>query len=167
MYVNVRAIIEREGPSGTEIVIQRRVKSHEDSTPYELPGGRLEEYEPIMGGLRREVYEETGLDITSVLGEETRMETNGTDSKVEVMKPFAVYQTIQGPVDSVGFYFRCNASGKILSEGDETEDIKWISVNELRTALENNEIDFSLVDKLGVMYYLKWKMDNRLWERKV
>jgi len=42
IYVNVRAIIERTGPDGTEIVIQKRVKSNEHKTPYELPRGILE-----------------------------------------------------------------------------------------------------------------------------
>ncbi|WP_075527884.1 NUDIX hydrolase [Sporosarcina ureilytica] len=156
MYVNVRAIIEREGSNGTEIVIQKRVKPNENKTPYELPGGRLEEFEPFLVGLKREVLEETGLHVTKILGEETRIETNDVDSNVEAMKPFAVYQTINGPVDSLGLYFRCHASGELLIEGDESEDIKWISVDELQTSLEKELIDFSWVDKSGIMYYLKW-----------
>src|SRR5690625_3350072 len=131
MYVNVRAIVERNGPNGTEIVIQKRVKPNENNTPYELPGGRLEEFEPLLEGLKREVLEETGLYITKVFGDDTRIETNSADSNVEAMKPFAVYQTINGPVDSLGFYFRCQASGNLVREGDDTEDIKWISVDEL------------------------------------
>lgn len=156
MHVNVRAIIERNGTNGTEIVIQKRVKSNEDTTPYELPGGRLEEFESFMDGLKREVHEETGLHLTKVFGEETRIETNDDDSNVEAMKPFAVYQTINGPVDSIGVYFRCQASGNLVEEGDDTEDIKWISVDELHSSLEKNIIDFSWVDKSGIIYYLKW-----------
>lgn len=156
IHVNIRAIIERNGINGTEIVIQKRVKSNENETPYELPGGRLEEFESFMEGLKREVHEETGLYITKVFGEETRIETNDVDSNVEVMKPFAVYQTTVGPVDSLGAYFRCQASGNLVIEGDETEDIKWISVNELRHSLEKDLIDFSWVDKSGILYYLKW-----------
>lgn len=156
MYVNVRAIVERYGPNGTEIIIQKRVKPNEDNTPYELPGGRLEEFEPLLEGLKREVFEETGLYITKVFGEETRIETESADSNVESMKPFAVYQTINGPVDSLGFYFRCQASGNLVREGDDTEDIKWISVDELQLSLEKDLIDFSWVDKAGIMYYLNW-----------
>ncbi len=156
MHVNVRAIIERNGTNGTEIVIQKRVKSNEDKNPYELPGGRLEEFESFLEGLKREVYEETGLRLTKIFGEETKIETNDEDSNVEAMKPFAVYQTINGPVDSVGVYFRCQASGILVKEGDDTEDIKWISVDELHSSLKNNLIDFSWVDKSGIIYYLKW-----------
>lgn len=156
MYVNVRAIIERNGPNGTEIVIQKRVKSNEDKTPYELPGGRLEQFESFIEGLKREVYEETGLHVTKIFGEETRIETNDIDTNVEALKPFAVYQTIKGPVDSLGAYFRCQATGNLVEEGDETEDIKWISVDELHTSLEKKLIDFSWVDMSGINYYLKW-----------
>lgn len=156
IYVNVRAIIERNGPNGTEIVIQKRVKSNESETPYELPGGRLEKFESFLDGLKREVFEETGLHITKVFGEETRLETKDIDSNVEAIKPFAIYQTMTGPVDSLGAYFRCLASGSLNKVGDETEDIKWISVSDLHDALKNDLIDFSWVDKSGIMYYLKW-----------
>ena len=156
MHVNVRALIERNGKNGTEIVIQKRVKSNEDKAPYELPGGRLERFESFLEGLKREVHEETGLHVTKIFGEETKIETNDEDSNVEAMKPFAIYQTINGPVDSLGAYFRCQASGNLVKEGDETEDIKWISVDELHSSLEKNLIDFSWVDKSGIIYYLKW-----------
>ena len=53
MYVNARAIIEREAPSGTEIVVQTRVKPHEGGTSIELPGGRVEEFESLVDALRR------------------------------------------------------------------------------------------------------------------
>lgn len=156
IYVNVRAIIERNGPNGTEMVIQKRVKFNEDKTPYELPGGRLLEFEPLIEGLKREVREETGLHVTKVFGEDTRIETMEKDSNVETMKPFAVYQTTNGPVDSLGVYFRCQATGELLEKGDDTEDIKWISVNELSHLLEKDLIDLSWVDRSGIMYYLKW-----------
>ncbi len=163
IYVNVRAIIERTGPDGTEIVIQKRVKSNEHKTPYELPGGKLEEFESFMEGLKREVHEETGLHLTKIIGEETRIETDDVDSNVEVMKPFAVYQTTNGPVDSLGVYFRCQASGQLTEEGDGTEDIKWISVDELHHLIKNELIDFSWVDKSGIMYYMKWYYSKKIW----
>lgn len=161
IYVNVRAIIERQGAMGTEIVIQKRMKSYEAGTPYELPGGRLKTFESYIDGLKREVYEETGLHVTKIFGEETKFETKEVDSKVEIMKPFAIYQTTKGPVDSLGAYFRCIASGELLTEGDDTADIKWISVEELDRLLTNNLIDFSWVDRAGIMYYLHEYFENR------
>ncbi|GAB2565146.1 NUDIX hydrolase [Gracilibacillus alcaliphilus] len=156
MHVNVRAIIERESAAGTEIVIQRRVKSNEDQKPFELPGGRINPFESYVSALKREVFEETGLRVNKIYGAETRMETNDHNSNVEILKPFAIYQTVDGPVDSLGAYFRCEAQGTLLHQGDETDNIMWISVNELISSLDNQEIDFSWVDKSGILYYLRW-----------
>jgi hypothetical protein len=71
MHVNSRAIIERDAPSGREILIQTRDKPFEGGRWFELPGGRV-------AGVR--------------------------DTQVECLKPFAVFQTIQGPVVSLGFH---------------------------------------------------------------
>lgn len=162
IHVNVRGIIERNGPNGTEIVIQKRVKANEKNTPYELPGGRLEEFESFFEGLKREVHEETGLHITKIFGEETKIETHDKNSNVEAVRPFAIYQTTNGPVDSLGAYFRCQANGVLNDKGDDTEDIKWISVDDLRQLIDDQLIEFSWVDKSGILYYLKWHYTQKV-----
>lgn len=65
MYVNARAIIERDGPNGTEILLQVRDRPG-DPQRLELPGGTLEEFEPILDGLAREVREETANRMSPV-----------------------------------------------------------------------------------------------------
>ncbi len=109
MHFNCRAIIERDDPGGKEILVQQRNKPYEGHTRVELPGGRVEEFESLIATLRREVREETGLVLTYIEGQEGRIETNATDSNVECLQPFAAYQTLHGPVDSLGLYFLCRA----------------------------------------------------------
>jgi len=111
-YVNSRAIIERYIDGELEIVMQTRTKPNE-LLRMELPGGRIEPYESLIDALRREVKEETGLDLLEIEGEELRVDTVGINMEFEVecLKPFAAYQTVKGPVDSVGYYFRCKAKG--------------------------------------------------------
>lgn len=117
-YVNARAIIQREREGTTEIVIQIRNKPGEPRR-WELPGGRIEKFESLTEALRREVMEETGLTVVEIEGEPMRVDTAGInpDFEVECIQPFAAYQTIHGPIDSVGFYFRCKAEGGCLSKG--------------------------------------------------
>lgn len=73
-YVNSRAIIEREKGNTTEIVIQTRNKPPE-TLRYELPGGRIEPYESLAAALTREEKEETGLDIISIEGMDSKIDT--------------------------------------------------------------------------------------------
>ncbi|MEC0373734.1 hypothetical protein [Paenibacillus chibensis] len=51
-FVNARAFVERNVNDITEIIIQTRNKRNEESL--ELPGGRIDLYEPLLDGLKRE-----------------------------------------------------------------------------------------------------------------
>ena len=153
IYVNSRAIIERFAPNGVEVVIQLRTKAGQIC--YEFPGGRINPYESFFDALRREVKEETGLDIINIKGKDNCIQTESNDIfEVECFQPYAVYQTLRGPVDSMGVYFRCNAEGELLIFGDGTKDIKWVSVEELQYMLDTKNV-FSDIDRAAALFYLK------------
>jgi len=154
MFVNARAIIERHSPSGTEIVLQTRHKPHEGKQSIELPGGRVEEFESLIDALKREVREETGLELTHIQGLAQCVETHGASTNLECFSPFAVYQTLQGPVDSMGVYFRCQAVGEPLKSGDDTECIHWMPVEQIGLQLQTEPEEFSWVDRAGLIFYL-------------
>ncbi|UNK21093.1 NUDIX domain-containing protein [Paenibacillus sp. N3/727] len=159
-YVNARAFIERHNNDNTEIVIQNRNKKNEESL--ELPGGRLELFEAILDGLRREVYEETGLSVVEVGGSHKRIDTREINPyfEVECLEPYCVYQTIKGPVDSIGMYFICKAEGKFLEAGDETNNIRWETVDEIYRIMLEDPRKFSDVDRGGLKYYLKHGLES-------
>ena len=52
IHVNVRGIVLRENNNQKEIVVQLRKKTGETEC-FELPGGRIEEYESVTEALRR------------------------------------------------------------------------------------------------------------------
>jgi 8-oxo-dGTP diphosphatase len=157
MYVNARAIIEQETDGATMIVIQVRNKPHEGGKWLELPGGRVEEFESLLNALKREVKEETGLTITGIHGLDSRIEIGSVDANVECLEPFAVYQTLKGPVDSMGVYFLCRTSGELLVTGDETENIQWVPVQQVVQWMKTDPEKFDWVDRAGLMFYIRSK----------
>jgi len=155
MYVNARAIIENDIDGTSAILVQMRNKPYEGGQWLELPGGRVDEFESLIGALKREVKEETGLEITSIEGISTRLETDSPATNVECLIPFAVYKTLKGPIDSMGVYFLCRAEGELLKVGDETEDIQWMPVTQVAQWMKTDPEKFDWVDRAGIMFYLR------------
>ena len=147
IFVNARAIIERTNSGGTEVIVQWRDKRGEGC--WEFPGGCIEPYESLYDAVKREVKEETGLTITAIKGEDGYFQVG----RVECLKPFSVYQTLEGFVDSIGVHFICLTEGKLLSEGDATKEIKWIGLDQLEKLLYGEK--FSNIDKVAAMLYLR------------
>lgn len=81
-----------------------------DNGHWEPPGGVLELREDIIAGLRREVAEETGLQV----------------------KPLAltgVYKNMHHGI--VALVFRCAQAGGQLTESYETAQVRWASRDEI------------------------------------
>lgn len=154
MYVNARAIIERPGRAGLEILLQTRDKSGQ-RPQLELPGGQVEPLESLIDALRREVREETGLDLLEIEGDDLRLIAAGEQARVECVRPFAAYQTLAGPVASMGLYFRCSAVGQLQPRGDNAKNPQWLDIAEVRTRLSADQEQFSWVDRAGLLFYLQ------------
>ena len=156
IYSNARAIIERTIEDRIEVVVQWRNKIGEEC--YEFPGGSVEEFESLFDALKREVKEETGLDVIEATGQDNCIKTDGGfgNFEVECFKPYSVYQTTRGGFDSMGVHFICKVTGEMLSEGDATKDIKWIGLDELKNLAGPNGL-FLDIDRAAALFYLKEK----------
>ena len=102
--VSVAAVITDD--RGRALLIQRRDNGH-----WEPPGGVLELGETIEDGLRREVREETGLDI-------------------EPEQLTGVYKNMTRGV--VALVFRCKITGGFLTTSDETTAFRWAAERDTR-----------------------------------
>ena len=91
---------------GRALIIKRR-----DNGRWEPPGGILEHGETIDDGLRREVYEETGL-------------------KVEPERLTGVYQNMTRHI--VALVFRCRAAGHEVRDNAEASAFHWATPAEAR-----------------------------------
>jgi ADP-ribose pyrophosphatase YjhB (NUDIX family) len=90
---------------GRALLIQRR-----DNHRWEPPGGVLELAESIHDGLRREVREETGLNV-------------------EPINLAGVYKNITRGI--VALVFRCKVIGGHLTTNDEVIAFRWASESEI------------------------------------
>ncbi|WP_080043553.1 NUDIX hydrolase [[Actinomadura] parvosata] len=91
---------------GRALLIQRRDNGH-----WEAPGGILELDEDIISGVRREVREETGLDV-------------------EPEQLTGVYKNMKRGI--VALVFRCRPFSGSLTETSESQDFRWVTAEEVR-----------------------------------
>lgn len=106
--VSVAAVIVND--AGELLAAQRC-----DNSRWEPPGGVLELDEGIEDGLRREVREETGLDVT-----------------IEALT--GVYKNL--PRGIVALVFRCRPVGGRLTTSDETAQLRWLTRDGVRAAMD-------------------------------
>ena len=88
-----------------------------------LPGGGIELGEQAADALRREMKEETGIDVT--VGE-----------LIDVLEDFFHYDPSGRSYHALGFYYRCEAQTFDLAANDavddeEVESPQWVTVEEL------------------------------------
>ena len=106
--VSVAAAVVRE--DGRVLAIQRRDNAH-----WEPPGGVLELEETIEDGLRREVREETGLEV-------------------RVERLTGVYKNMELGV--VALVFRCCAVGGEPSPTHEATSVEWLDAESIEHKMD-------------------------------
>ncbi len=120
-WVAAKAVVIKDG----KILMGKRL----DETDYglfELPGGKMERGETIEECFKREVLEETGLEVQPI---------NLTGSEGQ---PVFIGQTDSKSVTFVYFLARILNDEKIHKENDELSDIGYYSAGEVEKFLENN-----------------------------
>lgn len=89
----VGAIIEKDINGIRHILIQKRQKNSSEDGLLEIPAGKIREFENIFQALKREVKEETGLTITSIIGKECQTIKTGLYSTTD-FSPFCITQNL-------------------------------------------------------------------------
>jgi ADP-ribose pyrophosphatase YjhB (NUDIX family) len=103
-WVSVAGVVTDD--HGRALMIQRR-----DNERWEPPGGVLETDEGITDGLKREVREETGLDV-------------------EAVALTGVYKNMARGI--IALVFRCKITGGHLAANDEAAAFRWASETDIR-----------------------------------
>ena len=136
----VGAIIEKCIDNEKYILIQTREKEDGGNTNgmIEIPAGKIREYEDVFSTLRREVWEETGLTITRIHGEESATSTEVAGVTTISFTPYCITQNLSGAYSIILNTFLCEADGELAVDTNETRDIHWMKVSDLRNLIEEN-----------------------------
>ena len=149
----VGAIIEKDMNNEKHILIQTRQKEDGGKTNgmLEIPAGKIREYEEVFSALRREVMEETGLNITKIYGEDGAVfvETNGITTVS--FTPYCITQNLSGAYSIILNTFLCEAEGELLLNTDEAENIHWMRVSDVKRLVveEPGKIFFMHINALS------------------
>ena len=134
----VGAIIEKTEDDEKYILLQTRQKEDgaETNGMIELPAGKIREYENIFSALRREVWEETGLRITKIHGEEKAV-SNQTGAVTTVsFEPYCITQNLSGAYSIILHTFLCEAEGDLLNHTNETQNIRWERISDVKRLVQ-------------------------------
>lgn len=153
----VSAIIEKTEHGKRYILLQRRQKKDGGETNglFEIAGGKIREYENIFDALRREVWEETGLEVTRIFGEETCERGGVGGAEVISFEPFCTVQNLSGIYSLIMHTFICRAEGEPLQSTNETADIHWEPIEGVKQMLEVTPEKIFPMDILPLKKYLK------------
>jgi 8-oxo-dGTP pyrophosphatase MutT (NUDIX family) len=130
----VGGIIIKEIDGEQNILTQIRVKPnapHENGL-LEIPAGKIRAFESIFEALKREIKEETGLDVVEILGENLASIYERNCYKVISFMPFSCSQNLIGDYPVMVFVFICRAEGELLPFSDESKCYKWMAMTEIK-----------------------------------
>lgn len=152
----VGAIIVKRVEDEEFILVQTRKKNNGDGLDglLEIPAGKIREYENIFEALRREVWEETGLHITSIQGEDDSKLLDVSGNKTIMFSPYCVTQNLSGAYSLILSTFLCEAEGELMEQTNETENIRWVRRDALKEVVDNSPESIFLMHVHALRKYL-------------
>ena len=99
--------------------------------------------------------EETGLTITKISGEDKKISNLIKGNEVISYTPYCITQNLSGAYSIILNTFLCEAEGELLTETNESQNIHWIKIEELKKILKNNPEKIFLFHINALQKYLK------------
>lgn len=158
----ISAILEKTEDGVRKVFIQTRWKPVVSPTylgVLEIPAGGIDGYENIYDALKREVKEETGLDIIKVIDDfQSAIVENRPNDKSHVFKPFICQQSLEtnNGLPWIGFVFRCEVEGEVKMQLEEAKDPQWMTIDELENILKEEPEKIFSLQYTTLQYYVDY-----------
>ena len=138
MKPGVGGIVERIIDGVNYVLIQERYKEDAplEEGLIEIPAGKIREFENIYDCLRREIKEETGLDVVEIYGETNSRVFESHGYRVLSYEPFSSSQNLEGTYPIMVQIFICSVKGELADSTNETRFLRWVSAEELEELIE-------------------------------
>ncbi|MDO8733253.1 MAG: NUDIX domain-containing protein [Actinomycetota bacterium] len=127
------AVTRRQGTS-PNLLLQRRLVEQEYWQTWELPQGHLEQGESVVEAARRELAEETGLELDELSVEYSAEQSHGLI--VEGVSPLSV-AIASGSRIYLGICLSCEALGELRENSTEANDRQaWFDRSAVKRLLD-------------------------------
>lgn len=144
------------------IILQRRDDPDESVRgSLEIPGGRWHAGESPADALRREIAEETGLEVVAIDGVD--VEALDDRRSMATTRPLAVVSGVSGAFPAVHMILVVDATGEPRPEPGETAEVQWWLATEIRAALRAERSQFVPSTHAALNAYFSF-IDGRRFE---
>ncbi len=133
-------IIRRRAGGEEWLLVQERAKAGAplETGLLEIPAGKIRAFENIYDCLRREIREETGCEVTWIQGEDEAVTVELGGYRVLSYRPYASAQNLRGSYPIMVQTFLCEVEALRATGSDESRDVRWMPIEELRSLLETS-----------------------------
>jgi 8-oxo-dGTP pyrophosphatase MutT (NUDIX family) len=157
----VSVISERERDGDIEVLLQTRWKPKRDpvySGTLEIPAGGIQAYENIYAAARREVWEETGLRVTSFDPNIHTPTYARREDDCFAFVPFCCQQQLKGGIPRIGVVFICRVEeAEVKPKEGEVRQPFWVKLDSLRDIVERQPERIFTLQLPVLKYYLQRK----------
>lgn len=145
--VIVSAILFKKEKEEFKIFLQTRWKPKKSPTysgMFEIPAGGIDAYENVYNALRREIKEETDLEIIRIIGDyQSEVLNPRKKDKAFVFKPFICQQVLEtnNGLPWIGFVFLCEVRDgeRVKVNAKEAKNPRWVSIEDLKKIIKKQE----------------------------
>lgn len=125
-------LVERQSPGGAEILIQRRLKPGDPSHEmWELPQGGVEWHESLVEAAARELVEESGMRLLSLLDRDRQAVPLAHEARA--LRPLSLVHDVENGFIGLGFVGLAEGTPHDTPEADRH---RWIPACDLGALLE-------------------------------